>query len=637
MRLLHYLEIENFKRFSGKQRIELDHPSVFIGPNNCGKTTAIEAIGFWSRTVQFLHEAKVTSSSKLSPIQLAKKFQPATKSVLRAEHFWHNAVVRKGNQDILVTITVGLQHGNDVVPVPMRFQSGGKDWVDCVPDPAILNNPEVLDAAAKLQISLLYPISRLETSEHILEPSHIKELIRKGQAAQALRNICLLVHQHSPEAWEKIVGQMHRLFLIKLHQPLKNSCGTIDLFYKQNGITVPFDISLAGQGLQQTLLVLSFLYSPNRSVLLLDQPDTHLGIVQQKQLYTLMRNIAEETESQVVLTTHSHDLIIEARRDRNIILFTGKNIRRTNNIDEVLKALDRHGTYDYFQAIEYHHVLYLEGNTDFKILHAFAKQLHHSVVQCWSSTDRDPPVNVHCLQNIHPEPGMEPDLQYAERRQDDAARNLYYLQSIHPEPGMEPDFQHTKRKHSDAARNLFFQATCNFSSLRVLVPNLRGLAILDSDGKNQKDTMDKLPIVFWKRYEIENYFITRELLIKSIEHNYEKRPLLDHHKKLASQILILLIQKYIFNNNRRNFNIWNGSSSAFQQLFWKEKAKTCKLSTLAEEFYRKFATATGTPMLYKKNTLYQLIKLVEPESIPEEVTEKLDRLQDLLENSVPQE
>jgi predicted ATP-dependent endonuclease of OLD family len=44
MRLLHYLEIENFKRFGSKQRIELDHPAVLIGPNNCGKTSAIQAL-----------------------------------------------------------------------------------------------------------------------------------------------------------------------------------------------------------------------------------------------------------------------------------------------------------------------------------------------------------------------------------------------------------------------------------------------------------------------------------------------------------------------------------------------------------------------------------------------------------------
>ena len=49
MRLLHYLEIRNFKRFGDTQRIELDHPAVLIGPNNCGKTTAIQALALWSQ------------------------------------------------------------------------------------------------------------------------------------------------------------------------------------------------------------------------------------------------------------------------------------------------------------------------------------------------------------------------------------------------------------------------------------------------------------------------------------------------------------------------------------------------------------------------------------------------------------
>ena len=31
MRLLHYIEIENFKAFGNKQRIELGHPAVIIG------------------------------------------------------------------------------------------------------------------------------------------------------------------------------------------------------------------------------------------------------------------------------------------------------------------------------------------------------------------------------------------------------------------------------------------------------------------------------------------------------------------------------------------------------------------------------------------------------------------------------
>jgi predicted ATPase len=37
VRILHWLEISNFKSYRSSGRIPLEHPSVLIGPNNCGK------------------------------------------------------------------------------------------------------------------------------------------------------------------------------------------------------------------------------------------------------------------------------------------------------------------------------------------------------------------------------------------------------------------------------------------------------------------------------------------------------------------------------------------------------------------------------------------------------------------------
>ena len=64
MRLLEYLEIENFKRFGDIQRIELDHPTVLIGPNNCGKTTVIQAIALWSQAIKTWYESRKDSKAK---------------------------------------------------------------------------------------------------------------------------------------------------------------------------------------------------------------------------------------------------------------------------------------------------------------------------------------------------------------------------------------------------------------------------------------------------------------------------------------------------------------------------------------------------------------------------------------------
>ena len=63
MRHLHYVEIENFKRFGNTQRIELDHPAVLIGPNNSGKTSAIQALALWSLAVKtWVQESEVSDA-----------------------------------------------------------------------------------------------------------------------------------------------------------------------------------------------------------------------------------------------------------------------------------------------------------------------------------------------------------------------------------------------------------------------------------------------------------------------------------------------------------------------------------------------------------------------------------------------
>ena len=94
MRLLHYLEIQNFKHFGERQRIELDHPAVLIGPNNCGKTTAIQAIALWSQAVKTWYEAKGQSRPKERTATSLNRLNIVSVPVQRTRYFWHNTAVR---------------------------------------------------------------------------------------------------------------------------------------------------------------------------------------------------------------------------------------------------------------------------------------------------------------------------------------------------------------------------------------------------------------------------------------------------------------------------------------------------------------------------------------------------------------
>ncbi|MCY3842075.1 MAG: AAA family ATPase [Acidobacteria bacterium] len=94
MRLLHYLEIQNFKRFGDRQRIELDHPAVLIGPNNCGKTTAMQAIALWSQAVATWHGNKGQAPSRKRTSTSLNRLGIVSVPVQRTRYFWHNTHVR---------------------------------------------------------------------------------------------------------------------------------------------------------------------------------------------------------------------------------------------------------------------------------------------------------------------------------------------------------------------------------------------------------------------------------------------------------------------------------------------------------------------------------------------------------------
>jgi ABC-type branched-subunit amino acid transport system ATPase component len=306
MKLLHYIEIENFKGFVGRQRIELDHPAVLIGPNNCGKTTVIQAIALWCQAVK----TWCGSSAKSGSVSL-NRLGIVNVPVERTRYFWNGAKVRTGNKDIPLTITVGVEFEGRVEPVAMSFRNQGEDLVYCKMGEGTRSSGLIKHLQA-LNVELLYPMSGLEIEEAVLQPGRIGVLLGQGQTAQVLRNLCLMVLYQSRDDWGTIVKLMHRLFQMRLGDPRENSRGAIDLTYTHDGSNVPLFLSASGRGFQQMLLILAYLYSHKGSVLLVDEPDAHLEILRQKQIFRLLRDIAGENRSQVVMVTHSEVIMNEA-------------------------------------------------------------------------------------------------------------------------------------------------------------------------------------------------------------------------------------------------------------------------------------------------------------------------------------
>jgi predicted ATPase len=590
MRLLHYLEIENFKRFGDKQRIELDHPAVLIGPNNCGKTSAIQALALWSQALQTWYDARKGSSAKERTAAPLNRLSIVSVPVQRIRFFWHNTVVRADREDITLTLTVGVEFEGKVIALPMRFRNRGDEVVYCTPCESVLGNLELMAYAASIRVELLYPMSGLETEEAILQPGRIDVLLGQGQTAQVLRNLCLMVAKDTPEDWLRIVELMKRLFNVVLDTPQETTRGAIEMRYKQPGVREALDVSSSGRGFQQMLLIFAYLYSHKRSVLLVDEPDAHLEILRQKQVYVLLRDIASENQSQVVMVTHSEVILNEALDKNLTLLMEGKADDLASKV-EIHNSLKHFGADHYIKARERGYVLYVEGGTDVDMLHALAKQLKHPIAAVW-----DERINTFYVQDNYPDKSQNSELER-----------------------VEGGFGSTPRDH--------------FKGLHDLLPELKGLAILDSDGRNRPASVEgRLTLTYWRRYEAENYFVTPDVLRRFALGDKGVPGLFDAS---VNEVLDALVLERVFESVEADFNAWKQAPPEAARLIWEVTTQRLKLSTFAEEFFRLLAGRVGGGMLLTKGELHRLVAVVDPKTIAAEVSEKLDLLHSLFAVALP--
>lgn len=219
-------------------------------------------------------------------------------------------------------------------------------------------------------------MSGLAATEDYLQVGALNVRIGEGRTAEVLRNLCYQVLNSSPGNWDKLVGQIQKLFAVSLKPPeYISERGQITMSYEQSGKL--FDLVCSGRGLQQTLLLLAHLYTHPNTVLLLDEPDAHLEILRQRQIYQLLTATSAENNCQLIMASHSEVILSEAA-DRDIVTaFLGKPHRINDRGSQLRKSLNSIGFEQYYQAEQTGWILYLEGSTDLAILRAFAEILDH--------------------------------------------------------------------------------------------------------------------------------------------------------------------------------------------------------------------------------------------------------------------
>ncbi len=567
--MLTKLTVRNFKRFE-EVEIELGSAVVFIGPNNSGKTAALQALALWDIGVKRWTEKRGASEEipKSRPGVTINRRDIISVPVPDANLLWRNLHVRDvqrvdgkpRTQNVRIEIVVEGVTRDRAWSCGMEFDYANEESIYCRPlrltqDP----NPErmpVPPEAAEVQIAYLPPMSGLAANELRLDRGAVNVRIGEGRTAEVLRNLCyrLVQEQAERDRWRALVEHIKALFGVTLEEPQYIvERGEITMAY-QDLSGVRLDLSSSGRGLQQVLLLLAYLYANPGAILLLDEPDAHLEILRQRQIYHLLTETAQSQNGQIIAASHSEVVLNEAA-DRDIVIaFVGRPHRIDDRGSQLLKSLREIGYDQYYQAEQTGWVLYLEGSTDLAILKAFADTLRH------------------------------------------------------------PAAQHLERPFVYYVFNQPIRARSHFHGLREAQPDLIGVAIFDQLPQSLQEDAP-LRELMWQRREIENYLCHPQVLLAYAEAVAAEEvggPLFalgeqDRRRRIMEERIRDLVPPVALRNP--------------DDRWWREvKASDDFLDRVFESYFAEL----GLPNLMRKTDYHQLARLVPPELIADEVKEKLD-------------
>ncbi|MXY40052.1 MAG: AAA family ATPase [Rhodospirillaceae bacterium] len=575
--MLTKLIIRNFKRF-GEVEVELGNPVVFIGPNNSGKTSAMQALALWDIGVKRWNEKRAGKSApeKRPGVTVNRRDLFAIPHP-SAKHLWRGLHVRNIRQvddrqrtdPVRIDLIVEGVGRDTAWKCGLEFDYANEESFYCRPlrleDGKSPSRMPVPKEAGATQIAFLPPMSGLAATETRLDPGAVNVRVGEGRTSEVLRNLCFRILEKNPELWASLVDRIRGLFGVELDKPRYiEERGEIAMEYRERGTAL--DLSSSGRGLQQTLLILAYMYANPGAVILLDEPDAHLEILRQRQIYDLIARVASDSGTQIIAASHSEVLLNEAADKDLVIAFVGRPHRIGDGQSQVRKALAEIGFDQYYQAEQTGWVLYLEGSTDLAILRASARRL----------------------------------------RKDNAVRAL------------ERPFVHYVGNRPTAAAH-------HFHGLREALPNLRGVALFDRLDRETPEN-PALEHLVWKRREIENYLCTEATLEEYARASAEAAQPMPLFSGPETDRRLTAMREAIAEVGKAMETLGKGSP-------WSSEAK------VSDEFltplFRAYFEKIEIPNLMSKKNFYELADHVPEDEIDPEIGEKLDAIAAVADSASP--
>ena len=471
------VKVSHFKQFN-EEIFDLNDHIILAGPNNSGKTTLLQAIAVWNMALQkWLNKRTTSKATQRTGVTITRK--DFTAIPLRKMYLlWTNGLTALKKDELkegqklgtprVIKITLWGETGNEPWELALEFRYNTEEVIFVKPSQEHMDN--IPRATQEFKVVHVPPFSGIGAEETQYKREYQDLLIGQGKPGDIVRNLLVEVYEKKDEPyWGQLCGQIEQLFGFHLLPPEYEGrpfilCEYLPGIPKGRGLNgLPrLDIASAGSGFHQILMLLAFFYARPASVLLLDEPDAHLHVILQEQIYRRLQDVASKRHCQLIIATHSEVLIDATSPDRILSFYNSPHLLMHDvERDQVREALKRLTAMDILLAENAKGVLYVESETDYNLLRAWAKVLEHPLLKWFNDS---------------------------------------------------PLWRDNRGRNPKEARAHFF-------ALRAIKPEFKGYLLLDGDNRSLPErelSGEGLVIGRWIRYESENYLLHPDALIRYI-------------------------------------------------------------------------------------------------------------------------
>jgi predicted ATPase len=410
--MINKVRLTRFKRFTNST-FDL-HPkglSFLAGGNNSGKSTLLQAVAVWEfcRLVLENERGRGSLSAGYSGQGLGlsdDEFSPI--AVASLKHLWTNLKTQIPGQDGY-SLEIECHWDADGVDKRLGLSLAlTNDRLFVKATNSNLTDDDTLPAVAYLP-----PFAGIVQRENKMSGAERRGMIGRGLAGGVIRNLLLDMHEanlaararlkegrskikssdlrrlREDDPWEILQATMGRIFGMQLivepfndlfHSYIRVNCvkGIFEeTTFKRHIAFNARDLMAEGSGFLQWLSVYALALSPSTSTLLLDEPDSHLHPSLQSQLVDALEEIVEASGKQVLLATHSTEILRVAEHTK-ILAFKGSSAKYLDQDDRKVSLFIGLGS-EYAPKLDplrkSKRMLIVENVSDARLLQAWAHKL----------------------------------------------------------------------------------------------------------------------------------------------------------------------------------------------------------------------------------------------------------------------